>query len=413
MIHQPPAGTRDLLPLDVAQKRWIFDRLQHVFQQWGYQRIITSTLERMDSLVAGGAIDPATVVRVEDASEGRLGLRPELTASIARAAVTRMAGSNYPQRLYYNANVFRRFSGGHHGKQMEFYQTGVELLHAPGGLADTEILLLLAQSLQKLGLTDWHLILGEAELTRSLLSLFPESIRQVVRHCIAHLDRVTLESLPHPDLTDGLRERGLMLFDLRGKPADVLQTVSEWDLDTQCRKIVNDLKILCDRLDNSVPNLPIILDLSLIQTIDYYTGIVFEVVFTQNSQCRVLGKGGRYDRLLELYHPEGMQHSGIGFALNLEELHACLLSSEELPRSTPASDWLVVPTSPQAEIAAITYAQTLRNSEHLVRVELDLGGRSPEGILEYARTARISRLVWIEADGTPKIESLTGENGEK
>ncbi|MDY6784986.1 MAG: hypothetical protein SW833_21000 [Cyanobacteriota bacterium] len=30
--HQPPAGARDLLPLEVAQKRWIADRLQAVFQ---------------------------------------------------------------------------------------------------------------------------------------------------------------------------------------------------------------------------------------------------------------------------------------------------------------------------------------------------------------------------------------------
>ena len=39
MSYQPPAGARDLLPLEVEQKRWINDRLQQVFQQWGYQRI--------------------------------------------------------------------------------------------------------------------------------------------------------------------------------------------------------------------------------------------------------------------------------------------------------------------------------------------------------------------------------------
>ena len=406
MIHQPPAGTRDLLPLDVAQKRWIADRLRQVFHQWGYQRIITSTLERMDALTAGGAIDPASVIQIEDTSEGRLGLRPELTASIARAAVTRMAGSTYPQRLYYNANVFRRFKGGHHGRQMEFYQTGVELLHAAGSLADTEILLLLAESLQGLGMAEWHIILGEAGLTRSLLSIFPESIQTTLRRCIANLDRVALESLEHPDLSEGLREKALMLFDLRGKPADVLQTVSSWDLDTRGKGMVNELKNLCDRLEKSATNLAIVLDLSLIETIDYYTGIVFEVVSAQNNQYRVLGKGGRYDRLLELYHPEGKSTPGVGFALNLEELHACLLSCEDLPRSTPASDWLVIPKNPQAEIAAIAHAQTLRNAEPSVRVELDLGGRSPEGIREYAQNSRISRLVWIEADGTSKSEVL-------
>ncbi|MEW6497341.1 MAG: ATP phosphoribosyltransferase regulatory subunit, partial [Cyanobacteriota bacterium] len=61
MVHQPPAGARDLLPLEVTQKRWIADRLQQVFDRWGYQPIITSTLEWLDTLMAGGAIQRSTV----------------------------------------------------------------------------------------------------------------------------------------------------------------------------------------------------------------------------------------------------------------------------------------------------------------------------------------------------------------
>ena len=98
-------GARDLLPLDVAQKRWVERGIQAVFHRWGYQRIITSTLERLDTLIAGGAVDRETVIQIPSAEGGTLGLRPELTASIARAAVSRM-GDMYPQRLYYNANVF-------------------------------------------------------------------------------------------------------------------------------------------------------------------------------------------------------------------------------------------------------------------------------------------------------------------
>ena len=57
MVHQTPAGARDLLPLEVAQKRWIADRLQQVFHRWGYHRIITSTLEWLNTLMAGGPIE--------------------------------------------------------------------------------------------------------------------------------------------------------------------------------------------------------------------------------------------------------------------------------------------------------------------------------------------------------------------
>lgn len=56
MVYQPPSGARDLLPLDVTQKIWIERRLQEVFHRWGYHRIITSTLERLDTLTAGGAV---------------------------------------------------------------------------------------------------------------------------------------------------------------------------------------------------------------------------------------------------------------------------------------------------------------------------------------------------------------------
>ncbi len=411
MVHQPPAGARDLLPLEVTQKRWIADRLQQVFHRWGYHRIITSTVEWLDTLMAGGAIERSTVIQLQDTQEGTLGLRPELTASIARATATRLAGSkseanlSLPQRLYYSGNVFRRPSVGHHGRQLEFYQSGVELLGAGGLLADAEILLLLADCLNQLGLQQWHLILGEAELARSLFSPFPGLLGDKVRQAIAHLDRVTLETLP---LSQELRERALFLFDLRGRPADVLQKVSSLDLNSSQQKIVNNLKSLIELLNESGSTpFELILDLSLIQTFDYYTGIVFEVVNEHDAGARVLGQGGRYDQLLGLYHPQSETYPGIGFCLNLEDLHYILLSSSQLPRQTPASDWLVVPQTPEAQAAAFAYAQKLRASEHLVRVEMDLGERSPTDIQEYARHRRITYIAWIKADGTPGIETVT------
>ncbi|HEY9880885.1 MAG TPA: ATP phosphoribosyltransferase regulatory subunit, partial [Leptolyngbyaceae cyanobacterium] len=184
MVYQLPSGTKDLLPLDVAQKSWIENRLEQVFQRWAYHRIITSTVENMDTLMAGGAIDQATVIELPSSSDQRLGLRPELTASIARTAVSRLAQVTYPQRLYYNANVFRRADKGSQGGQQEFYQCGVELLGAKAGLADAEVLLLLVDCLSNLNLQNWHLILGDAGLTRSLLSSFPEELRESVKAAI-------------------------------------------------------------------------------------------------------------------------------------------------------------------------------------------------------------------------------------
>jgi ATP phosphoribosyltransferase regulatory subunit len=416
MVYQPPAGARDLLPLDVAQKRWIEDRLQQMFHRWGYHRIITSTLERLDTLMAGGAIQRSTVIQLQDSDDEQLGLRPELTASIARTAVTRMAGATHPLRLYYNANVFQRAQESSHSRQQEFYQAGVELVGAGGLLADAEVLLLLLDCLRSLGLHQWSVILGEAGLTRSLLSVFPLPLRGKVRQALAKLDRMALEALP---MTAELRERALLLLDLRGRPADVLQRLAALNLDASQQEAVNNLKSLLDLLQESdrltshptshtphpTPH-PLILDLSLIRTLDYYTGVVFEVVNTSEAGQHVLGRGGRYDQLLGLYHPEGQTYPGIGFALKIEHLHQVLLPTGQLPHQTPGSHWLVVPESPQAYTAALSYAQTLRH-DTTVRVELDLGTRTAAETRDYAHDRRIAQIAWVKPDGKAAIETVS------
>ena len=336
MMYQLPTGARDLLPIDVAQKRWIEDRLRAVFKSWGYHRIITPTLERLETLTAGGAVKPESVIQVFDADEGSyLGLRPELTASIARAAVTRMSVSVHPQRLYYVSNVFRRQPSGHSTGQHEFFQAGVELIGAPGLRANAEILMLLGDSLEHLGLESWHLILGDAQLTRSLLDGFPLAIREKVREAIASLNEIELQNL---SLDEGQKSRALAMMNLRGTPAEVLDKLRQWPLDEVQQASLEKLERLTALITNHAH---VTLDLSLLQSYDYYTGIVFDVV-SANGQ-HVLAQGGRYDELLSSYHPQGESIPGIGFSMNIQDIHQVLQTKEVLPQRTRRSHYLVVP----------------------------------------------------------------------
>lgn len=403
MIHQAPAGARDLLPLEVAQKSWINDRLQEVFQRWGYKRIVTSSIEWVDTLTAGGVIDPATIIELQNIGSGRLGLRPELTASIGRAAVNRLSNKNL-QRLCYRANVFRNPSANHYGRQLEYYQAGVELLFAEGVLADAEVLLLLADCLNYLGLESWQLLLGDASLTRAILNIFPTELQATILSCIANLDRVTLNGL---DLEPDLKAKALKLFDLRGNPLEVLAQVNEFDLDGDGQKIVAHLQTVIELVNHtSEQKLPLILDLSLVQTFDYYTGIVFEAISSNHNHSYVLGQGGRYDKLLEMYHPQNESAAGIGFCFNLEALHSCLLDNPNLPSSIPSSDWLVIPQNLSSAQSAFKYAQNLRNQSDDIRVELNLQLQSPLEIKEYAQSEGIKYLAWIDEFGNDTVEEI-------
>jgi ATP phosphoribosyltransferase regulatory subunit len=398
MVHQLPTGTKDLLPLDVAQKRWIESRIQQVFQSWGYQRIITPTVEHLRSLTAGGAVNPESVIQLHSSSIEILGLRPEFTASIARAYAARL-GENVatcPQRLYYNANVFRRRANN---TSEESFQAGVELLGASGLLADGEILMLLAESLDRLELQDWQIILGDARLTGALLDLLPEQYRAKVRQCLASLDRIAITQM---DLPADVKGYALELIDLRGKPKDVLSRLSNSAWTSGLTGEINYLKSLIDLWESTglTSGDRLILDLSLMQTFDYYTGIVFEVACNNY----VVAQGGRYDRLLSVYHPQNVSYPSIGFCLNLEDLQQALQS--RLPQTLGTSSCLVVAKSMDAMQAAFAHAALLRQSPDIEAIELELEFRDEDTVREHARSRSIPKIDWVSSDGAISSETL-------
>ncbi len=462
MVYQPPTGARDLLPLDVTQKQWIEERLRQVFHRWGYHRIVTSTLERLDTLMAGGAIDRATVIQVQSGDEGELGLRPELTASIARTAATRLANAPLPLRLYYSTNVFRKTYQAGSLKQQELYPAGVELLGADSLLADVEVVLLLQDCLASLDLLepapvepsapghsvpgqsapghpprllDCTIVLGSADFTKSLLATFPEPLQKPIRQAVAHLDRLALEQLP---LTPAQQQVAFSLLDLRGAPAQVFERLKVLDLTTDQQAMIDRLTQLIATVQASqavgAKPLSVILDLSLIQTFDYYTGIVFEVICATPRGQWVVGQGGRYDQLLSLYHPQAESQPGIGFCLDIEELQKILLPQGGLPNDLPTTDWLVIPLEgPESYAQACDYAQSLRtqslSAQSLApslnppslgpgpatpRVELYLGDASlspaeqAAQVRAYAQRRKIRHLAWVPRSGEPK-EELLGE----
>lgn len=382
---RPPVGSRDLLPLDVVQQQWVEERLSHVFQRWGYQRIITPTLERVETLTAGGSIQLEAVLQVRDAEGTMLGLRPEFTAPIVRAVATRMAEVPLPIRVFYQDRVFRNSQ-----KDQEFYQAGVELIGAASWLADAEVILILADSLQELEIKDWTLVMGDVGITESLLNLLSPTTRTPIRQAISQLDYVFLKTTPLPESD---RLIGLQILDLRGEAASVLHRLNQLSLPSQQRERVTHLKQLSQLLHHH--GIKVVLDLSLLQRFAYYTGIVFQAV----AGTDVIGLGGRYDQLYSVYSPTGEHQPGIGFTLLSEKLQRLLTSLERLPQHSQPSQRLVVPTDEAAFPAALALAQQWRQ-QPTARVEMDLLMQSSEAVEHYARQRQIDEIIWVQADGS-------------
>ncbi len=387
---RPPSGARDLLPREVQRRERLEAQLTQVFRRYGYQRIITPTLERLETLLAGGSIRAEAVLQLRDGEGTMLGLRPEFTASIVRAAATRLAGGPLPLRLYYHGSVFRnsRREEGSYSSQ-EFFQSGVELIGAGGWLADAEILLLLADCVRAVGISNWTLLLGDVGLTESLLSPVAPTAQAAVRRAIAQLDYVYLESAPLPEAA---RQIGLQILRLRGQPEHVLSELAQLPVPLER---LRDLRQLCQILE--AQQVQVVLDLSLLQTLAYYTGVVFQAVVGGE----IIALGGRYDRLYALYSPQQVEQPGIGFTL-LPDTLLRLLPPDPTAEAIGCKR-LVVPLVPAGIPAALALAARWRESE---AVELELLDRSPEEIEAYARRCRIPEIAWVQADGSYHISSL-------
>ncbi len=387
---RPPTGARDLLPREVQRRERLEAQLSQVFQRYGYQRIITPTLERLETLQAGGSIRAEAVLQLRDSEGTMLGLRPEFTASIVRAAATRLSAGPLPLRLYYHGSVFRnsqREEGSY--SSQEFFQSGVELIGAGGWLADAEILLLLADCIRSVGIPNWTLLLGDVSLTESLLSPIAPTAQAAVRRAIAQLDYVYLESASLPEAA---RQIGSQILALRGQPSRVLSQLAQLPVPADR---LRDLQQLCQVLQEQ--RVQVVLDLSLVQTLAYYTGIVFQAVVGGE----VIGLGGRYDRLHALYNPQQAEQPGIGFTLLPDTLLRLLPPAHKT--DAMGCKRLVVPLLPAGIPQALALAAQWRQSE---AVELELLDRSPEEVETYARQCRIPEIAWVQADGSYHITHL-------
>src|SRR5207245_5650632 len=168
--YQAPRGMRDLLPAEATGFDRLFAAVMARARRYGYARIVTPIAEDRDVFLrtSGQSSDAAgkEMYEVWLHGQGGLGLRPEGTASVARAYLEHgLHRAPQPVRLSYWDPMFR----GQRPQKLrfrQFWQWGLECFGAPEPAADVEIIEFTVGLLAELGLTDYVLkvnTLGGAE----------------------------------------------------------------------------------------------------------------------------------------------------------------------------------------------------------------------------------------------------------
>lgn len=312
-----PYGMRDFLPTEAAEKRAIEAELAALFAEWGYDEVVTPTIEYLDNLTLGAsrALEPH-LFKLFDKDNRTLALRHEMTTPIARLAASRLRDYPQPLKLSYVSSVFR-YEQTQAGRQCEFHQAGVELMGSATAFADAEVIALAIQGLLRAGLTDFTICLGQVEFVSGIMNQYQltDETKQTLQTALEKHDLVSFDrAIAALDLPEKAKKTLGYLPVLNGG-AEMLKKSYTLALNEQSRRALDNLAEIYRLLQSYGVEQYVRFDLGIIRDFSYYTGMVFEA-YTPGLGFPLAG-GGRYDHLLSDF---GSACPATGFAIGIERI---------------------------------------------------------------------------------------------
>jgi histidyl-tRNA synthetase len=395
-VIQAPRGTFDVLPDDAARREVVEAHARRILGAAGFRRIETPAFEATE-LFSRGVGEATDIVQKEmytfdDGSGRSLTLRPEGTAPVARAYLEHgMHKLPQPVKLWYLSSFFR-YEAPQAGRYRQFWQVGAETIGVGDPAADAELIILLAELLDALGVRERRLRLSSLG-TPETRAEYRDELQRYLR---AHEDELS------PDVRARIDANPLRAFDsshpgtravMAGAPL-LLDRLDADDLEHfyEVRALLNAAGIEYD------------IDPTLVRGLDYYTRTVFEFASDALGAQSGVGGGGRYDRLFEQL--DGPPTPGSGWAAGVERM---LLAAGELPVAPNLVDLFVAIAPGGDHRAAFSLALGARRAG--MAAQLELAGRSLKGQLRHADRIGARYVAVIGAPITLK-EMETGEQQE-
>ena len=329
---------------------------------------------------------------VFDKNNKTVALRHEMTTPIARVAASRMSDDILPYKLSYISNVYR-YEQTQEGRQCEFYQAGVELMGVAEALGDAEVIALAVDSLQKVGLKNFEVCIGQVDFINGIMQQMGLSQEKQLQI------RQALEQRNLVDLTNAVEDTKLpkqakealkSIPMLQGKE-EVLEIANNLALNEQSRKALDNLHDIYTLL--KAYNLAdfVKFDLGVIRDFDYYTGMIFEV-YAPMIGYPICG-GGRYDKMLSDF---GTDCPATGFAMGIERLMLALDKQnniDEFASDENQKDIYVAYTSDKLN-DAIALVNELRAEGKVV--ELALTNQTKAQAQLYIKNKLFKELIYLE-----------------
>ena len=369
-------------------------------QRSSVKEIRTPIIE-MTELFERGIGETTDVVSKEmytflDRGERSCTLRPEGTASVARAIINNGLSSNFYQKLWYLGPMFR-YERPQAGRQRQFHQLGVEYIGSDSPRSDVELISLAWDILQKLGIRNLNLeinSLGDIEDRENYQNSFIEWLESNYK-------------LLDIDSQKRVKKNPLRILDTKNRETQNLLKNAPVLIDFLSQKSLDRYELIKENLD--FLKIPFIENVKLVRGLDYYTHTAFEITSGElGSQATVCG-GGRYDNLIKQIG--GNDTPAIGFAIGLERLMILVGKNFEIKRDI---DVYIINKGMRAEAMAHKLSSKLRRYD--VITEMDVSGSSISKQLKKANKYKTRSIIVIGEEEAMKSQfkiRLFSNNNDK
>lgn len=390
-----PQGTRDFSPAEVRKRQYIFNTLRGIFELYGFQPLETPSMENLVTLTGKyGEEGDRLIFKVlnnglhekKDSDKEKLNnewarvlersysspvvteraLRYDLTIPFARYVVMHQNELAFPFRRYQMQPVWRA-DRPQRGRYREFWQCDVDVVGSTSLINEAELLCIYQSAFHQLHLPQVAIKVNSRKLLAGLAEICgtPDLMMEITI-TLDKLDKIgwdgVAKELEQRDISSegiGQIEKIISITgDNESKLAALAVVMQGSTIGTQgIEELIQTLAYHKD-LASSEWDAKIEVDISLARGLNYYTGVIAEVV-CRGVQMGSIGGGGRYDDLTGLFGLKGL--SAVGVSFGIDRIYDVLDELQLFPQQLSAgTKVMLVNFGGENEIYALHILQQLR-----------------------------------------------------
>jgi len=335
----------------------VIEQLKKRFKTYGYCEIFTSTFEHYDLYAnMNGSVNHQEMIKTIDNTGQVLVLRPDITIPITQQIAMNNKAIHEDLRYFYVLDVFRQAMETKDYR--ESTQAGVEYFGNDTPEADAEVIALAIHLLQDIQVEYFKIELGHAGFFKQLvkqMNLQKHDLKELKQYIQAKNITEIEQLLNRLAIDKDIREIITSLPFLYGEPLEVIKKAKQLPLSDELVNTLNNMNDIYTVLSSYGVESNIVIDLSLINQMDYYSDMIFQG-FIQEIGKPVL-MGGRYNTLANQFDAS---IPAIGFACDID-LFLDGIKSSRLAKLKPIDIALFY--QKEMENRALPLANMLRNEQ--------------------------------------------------